>query len=100
MRLTLRDVIHATTMKSSALLVYGTLVRSLEGLGQRVGRAYCWRRSRVRMSAQTIHSSASGTAVPRHTRDAGRDGLLGTPAAAHGLGALALAAGYYATAQL
>jgi len=52
------------------------------------------------MSVHTIHSSESGTAIPRHTHDDGREGLLGTPAAAHGLGALALAAGYYATAQL
>jgi len=52
------------------------------------------------MSVHTIHSSETGTAIPRHTHDDGREGLLGTPAAAHGLGALALAAGYYATAQL
>jgi len=52
------------------------------------------------MSVQTIHSNESGTAIPRHAHDDGREGLLGTPAAAHGLGALALAAGYYATAQL
>src|SRR5687767_2953439 len=43
------------------------------------------------MSAQTIHSTAHGS---------GRDSLLGTPAADHALGAVALAAGYYATAQL
>jgi two-component system, LuxR family, sensor kinase FixL len=52
------------------------------------------------MSAQPIHSSENGAAIPRLAHDDGRDGLLGTPAAAHGLGALALAAGYYATAQL
>ena len=52
------------------------------------------------MSVQTIHSTESGTAISPRARDDGRDGLLGTPAAAHGLGALALAAGYYATAQL
>jgi len=52
------------------------------------------------MSVQTIHSTESGTTVSSRARDDGRDGLLGTPAAAHGLGALALAAGYYATAQL
>jgi signal transduction histidine kinase len=43
------------------------------------------------MSAQTIHSSA---------RHAGRDSLLGTPAADHALGCVSLAAGYYVTAQL
>ena len=43
------------------------------------------------MSAHTIHSTA-------HHQS--RDRLLGTPAADHALGALALAAGYYATAQL
>ncbi len=52
------------------------------------------------MSVRTIHSSETGAAIPRHMHDDGREGLLGTPAAAHGLGALALAAGYYATAQL
>ena len=41
-----------------------------------------------------------GRPISRHAHDDGREGLLGTPAAAHGLGALALAAGYYATAQL
>jgi two-component system, LuxR family, sensor kinase FixL len=43
------------------------------------------------MSAQTLHTTAP---------DAGRDGLLGTPTADHALGALAVAAAYYATAQL
>ncbi len=43
------------------------------------------------MSAHTIHSTA---------HDPGRDSLLGTPAVNHALGAVALAAGYYATAQL
>ncbi|HEU4778540.1 MAG TPA: MASE1 domain-containing protein [Steroidobacteraceae bacterium] len=43
------------------------------------------------MSAQLLHSTA-------HSRS--RDRLLGTPVADHALGALALAAGYYATAQL
>jgi signal transduction histidine kinase len=52
------------------------------------------------MSVESIHSSESGPAIPRRAHDDGREGLLGTPAAAHGLGALALAAGYYATAQL
>ncbi len=52
------------------------------------------------MSVHTIHSSESGSAISPRARDDGRERLLGTPAAAHGLGALALAAGYYATAQL
>ena len=52
------------------------------------------------MSVHTIHSSEPGTAISPRAHDDGREGLLGTPAAAHGLGALALAAGYYATAQL
>lgn len=43
------------------------------------------------MSAHTLQSAA---------HKLGRDRLLGTPAADHALGALALAAGYYATAQL
>ncbi|MES1263111.1 MAG: hypothetical protein ABUL69_02065, partial [Peristeroidobacter soli] len=43
------------------------------------------------MSAQIIPSSAHSP---------GRDRLLGTPAADHTLGALALAAGYFATAQI
>src|SRR6187551_2807768 len=43
------------------------------------------------MAAQTIQSTE---------RDHSRDRLLGTPAVVHALGALALAAGYYATAQL
>ena len=84
-------VTHATTMKSSAPLVYGTLVRSAVWLLQASAGAYCQRRSRVKMSAQSIHSTA---------RNQGRDRLLGTPVTDHALGALALAAGYYATAQL
>jgi len=52
------------------------------------------------MSVRTLHSTGSGTAISRPIHDDGRDGLLGTPAAAHGLGGLALAAGYYATALL
>src|SRR3982751_4953728 len=43
------------------------------------------------MSVQTIQSTAPGQS---------RDRLLGTPAADHALGALALAAGYFATAQI
>src|SRR5687767_914166 len=45
------------------------------------------------MSAHTIHSTAQG-------QGQGRDRLLGTPAVDHALGSLALAAGYYATAQI
>ena len=57
------------------------------------GRAYCGRRSREAMSAHTIHSTA-------RRRPARRDRLLGTPAATTRSAPLALAAGYYATAQL
>ena len=52
------------------------------------------------MSAPTMHSIDSGTTVRRHTRDDGHYGLLGTTVAGHVLGAVAVAGGYYATAQL
>ena len=47
-----------------------------------------------------MHSIDSGTTVRRHTRDDGQYGLLGTTVAGHVLGAVAVAGGYYATAQL
>ena len=54
------------------------------------------------MSAPTpiLHSIVSDTAAPRRARHEVHDGLLGTTVAGHVLGAVAVAAGYYATAQL
>jgi two-component system sensor kinase FixL len=53
------------------------------------------------MSAQTIHHATEpGKGISRSTLEHGRGGLLGTRAAAHALGAAAMSAGYYATAQL
>ena len=52
------------------------------------------------MSAHTIHTTGSGKTISRHEFGDRQEGLLGNPAASHALGAAALAAGYYATAQL
>jgi len=53
------------------------------------------------MSAQTIHHATEpGKAISRQILGQRHEGLLGTRAAVHVLGAAVMSAGYYATAQL
>ena len=79
------DVTHATTMKSSAPLVYGTLVRSLRGPRRQARRGHTAGGAAGKECPHTPSIPASLARIRPRARD-GREGLLGTPAADHALG--------------